>query len=134
MLSKREAADQVIRFERTIGYPQDVGALRRLRDGLLAACSRHHVSPASVVDRCLQMLKFCPTDAHFFEFAQAVREEMHPTSGVPLWSPPPPPQCAKCCGTGWAIVKRGDLSGVKRCGCGVAVRSQFEDGKASVGQ
>jgi len=133
MVSKKEATDQVIRLERTIGYPQDVAALRRLRDGLLSACSKHHVSPAAVIDRCLRVLKFCPTDAHLFEFAQAVREEMSPSAGLPVWNPPGPPQCAKCCGTGWEVVRRGDASGARRCRCGVPIKSQFEGSGTAAG-
>lgn len=83
LISTERAADETVRLERTIGYPRDPDAFSRLRDGLVAACSRHGISPERVITRCLEISKHCPTDFDLFQVAESLRE-------IEPWKPDPP--------------------------------------------
>ena len=49
-----------------------------------------------------------------------------PAPPLPKWSPEKPANCARCHGTGWAIVAGPRGNGVERCDCGIEVKSQWQ--------
>lgn len=100
LISSDEALDQVIRFDRTIGYPnptKDRDSFERLLTSLIDACNKYGVAPDRLVTACLEASKHCPTDYDLLTFASGLRD-------VEPWHPPKSPKCVKCHGSGFEIV------------------------------
>jgi len=49
-----------------------------------------------------------------------------PAPPLPKWNFEKPANCARCHGTGWAIVAGPRGTGVERCDCGIEVKSQWK--------
>lgn len=101
LVSSEDALDQVIRFDRTIGYPDPMknrDGWQRLLTSLTDACNKYGVPPDRLVTACLEASKHCPTDYDLLSFASGLRD-------VEPWTPPTEPgDCPNCAGTGWHTV------------------------------
>ncbi len=94
LISNEDATDEVVRLERTIGYPKDTDGLGRLRDGLINACNRYGVQPNKIIDECLAASQHCPTDYDLFQVAKGIRgpetwkaPDVPPDNGPGAWTP-----------------------------------------------
>jgi hypothetical protein len=96
IVSYEDAVDEVLRLDRTIGYPKEHESRSRLVDALIDACNRHGVTPDRVISECLRASQYCPTDHDLLTFAGGLRP-------VESWQQPKPSKCAKCHGSGFEI-------------------------------
>lgn len=132
LISYEDAMDAIVRLNRTVGYPRDPGSLTGLVDGLVQACNKTGIEPSRVIDKCLELSKFCPTDFDLLATATALRSADTPTEMLlKPWRAPEAPSCEFCYGTGWRIVTKGKVTGAQRCSCGAKVQSQYEDVKGA---
>lgn len=97
IISYEDAIDQVVRLDRTIGYPKEQESRSRLVDALVDACNQYGVNPDRVISECLRASQYCPTDHDLLTFAAGLRP-------VEAWKPSKPSACHKCHGTGFEIV------------------------------
>lgn len=77
LVSNDEAIDQIVRFDRTIGYPHPLrerDSFERLLTALVDACNRFGVIPELLVSACLEASKYCPTDYDLITFASGLKE------------------------------------------------------------
>lgn len=98
MLTAEDAVREVKRLSRMGNYPTDREGVMGLARGLQRAAGSQEQA-RSIVDRCLELSAFCPTDFDLL----AVARELNPQPAEPSWTPDVA-RCpaGRCDGHGWA--------------------------------